>query len=49
MKKWLIKLLKDGIRKRILIWIIPLLLKNHHLGKDSKGNGRKKKVANETP
>ena len=43
MKKWLIKLLKDGIRRRFLQWAVPLILSDHHVGRNPIGSGRKKK------
>ena len=42
MRKWLIKLRKDGVRYRFLRWVVPLILSHHHVGKN--GSGRKKKV-----
>ncbi len=43
-KGWLLKLRKDGIRKRFLRWAIPLILPKHHLAGNPKGGGRKKKM-----
>jgi len=42
MKKWLIKLLKDGVRYRFLRWAVPLILSHHHVARN--GSGRRKKV-----
>ena len=42
-KGWVQKLLKNGVRRRFLIWMIPLILPKHHLAGNSKGGGRKKK------
>ncbi len=47
MRKWLIKLWKDGVRYRFLRWSVPLILSHHHVGRN--GPGRRKKVANESP
>jgi len=41
MRKWLIKLRKDGIRYRFLRWSVPLILSHHHVGRN--GSGRRKK------
>ena len=41
LKKWLLKVRKDGIRKRFLQWEIPIILPHHHLSRN--GGGRKKK------
>ena len=43
-KGWILKLKKDGIKKRFLRWIIPIILKKHHLAANPVGGGRKKKV-----
>jgi len=40
-KEWVLKLRKDGIRRQFLIWVIPIILKGHHLARN--GSGRKKK------
>ncbi len=39
-KQRLLKLRKDGIRKRFLMWLIEILLPHHHL---AANGGRKKK------
>lgn len=43
-KNWFLKLRRDGIRKRFLQELIPLVLPKHHLAGNSKGGGRRKKV-----
>lgn len=42
MRKYLIKLWKDGVRYRFLRWSVPLILSHHHVGRN--GSGRKKKL-----
>ncbi len=39
---WILEVKKEGVRKRFLQWVIPLVLPHYHLQKN--GGGRRKKI-----